>query len=197
MFTLHHWKRVILVALLSFVFLLGREQDASASGPADRFVGGGDYASVSWFDTSSFGLILVSRGGPPGDPQTHLSYFISRDGETVLSGFGAIPNSHLQGSTSSRLTLHTDTSEAANPGFNRLNGGGGIVDIEWERNRLVSVTTNGTTHTKFEDALSVIQLHSSMSSASTRGTVVGEILPDANGEMGSNQSIVVEVLRGP
>jgi hypothetical protein len=99
----------------------------------------------------------------------------------VEIGVGVIPNSDFTGSfAKGGLTLHTDTSAASNPSFQRVLGSGGPISIEFVRTNEMSQHSAGMNDVTFASGMKFhIAGESSSSSASASGNVIVWSIPSA------------------
>jgi len=199
------WKMCIkpLEVLMMVSSLLFLAPTISNANLLSTFKANGDTAYASWSDSSgsafSFGYINVSKGGPPNNPQTYVSYYIYKyDSETFYSdvsfGGGLIPNSDLTGSGEANLTLNTDTS--------RINGGyygtGGAITIEWKKSPANSTHTSGTIQNKYGNFLYTFSGVSYQTSASATGSVTGNAIVNAGVVyIGTNNNVSITVEKVP
>jgi len=189
-----------LPVLLGALLLLGQGSPAMAKGPIFRFVGNGDAADVQWFDGTLFGFVSVLRGGDAKDPQTLLSYSILQIDPccaTLEAGFGTIPNGDLTGSATGHLFLDTDTSAAANPDFNRTDGNGGAITVQWRKETGFSNRFIGTAQ---QDLGSLIMIFNGVFEshfALAEGDVIGTpVAGDASASLIQEHGVNVTVEQG-
>jgi hypothetical protein len=147
-----------LLAGASSVLHLHRHRAEAAPLPPCYFIGNGETAVVGWDNGRTAGLLFVARGAcrspvgvPPLDPfglgtatDTYLYYqVVECCWRAVEHGEGAIRGADLQGGGTSRLSLHTDTSGAANPDFYRYVGAGGVIAVEWQPDQSYTIRRTG------------------------------------------------------
>lgn len=158
-----------------------------------------DSASVNgvgcWVDGTVNGCVQASRSRlGPGSGTTFLFYQVQQcvpDGPpppdtipgdslppppvictTLEGGFGTIPSGDLTGSGIGGLRLETNTSAAANPGFTRFAGSGGLVSVDWARSGAFSSRFTGTGEFRFGDFVQQFNGTSWFSDARVSGSVV-------------------------
>lgn len=174
-------------------------------GNQSHFVANGESAEVSWsFGTpgdsgggggsATFGSLQVSRGGPTGDPQTFLSYFIERcdaSGCQDFGGSGLIPNQDFTGAGNSR---QVKTNTIGNPDFSTFAGPAGVIAVQWNTNGLLERSATGTFEITMPNFRQRQTGGSSSASANAVGSAVGEEIPANNSaSIGSNQSVTINV----
>jgi hypothetical protein len=208
--------RSFLAALTLAAFVASNVPPAAAAGTAAHFVANGDSASLleSNPDDGSFIQVDVSRGGTLQNPQTFLVYFICL-GRIPLcqEGFGLIPNSDFQTTATSQaaaghMSLNTDTSAAANPGFVNLgsSGGvvsGGVISVAWDKTSISSgsVQTISTQVFTLDNGTSRMHLnvHQDFVSASATGSILGlplDLLSPVFAQMASRHSSEIDICKG-
>src|SRR2546427_536884 len=122
----------------------------STSGNQSHFNAHGDFASVGWRTNGAVGFTLgsvgVNRGGPAGEFQTFLSYFIQQCDDafncTFSGGEGLIPNQDFSvGGNGAQLNANT----AGIPNFVTFGViPAGPVSVSWQENGLFQESRNGT-----------------------------------------------------
>jgi len=202
------------VVSILMLLLLGLESSALANGPIYKFVGKGAFGSASWSDPSRRGYVMVSRGGTAKEPTTSLNYgvFLADDPWTTLeSGWGLIPNGDLSGNGVTALSLSTDTSAGANPGFFRYVGDGGVIAIDWNETSLWWTHYTGTQQTHLAEPSyggNVILYNgtSEYSSASFQGNIFGTPIEGTSPNypycffgtcLGTNHQTSIQIQQGP
>lgn len=192
------------VALGAFVSL------APNASTQSHFIANGDGGRVDWSSldgdgrVTGFGSLLVSRGGPTGNPQTFLMYFVFQcDGpgcNLTEGGAGLIPNGDLSGGGRQSLRLDTNTSGA--PDFGFLAGNGGPVFVEWRANGFFSHTSSGTSESFLAGPSEFsagnfrqrVQGTSSSAKAAATGTVIGSaITPTQIAEIGTSHDVTINI----
>jgi hypothetical protein len=126
-------SRVLVAAASLAALVASNVPPAAAAGTASHFVANGDSAPAFFEATDgTFIEVDVFRGGTPQNPQTMLFYTVCSPIPPFLcqEGFGLIPNRDFQGSALTGMSLNTNTSAAANPGFSNFGGSGGVISLE-------------------------------------------------------------------
>jgi hypothetical protein len=182
----------------------------SAEGEKDIFrsVTNADAANVFWSsfgETNVFGFLFVARNRAGQDTETTLYYDITEcdaffSCRTIESGFGFIPATDLKGNGGSKLTLETNTSAEANPGFSRWVGSGGAIRVEFSVTpEFQSMFANGGhDYTKFRDLTFRRSFGGNFrsSSADAEGTVIGFAVPlDSFAGMGEEHRATISIRR--
>ena len=160
---------------------------SAASGTAGQttaaFAGNFDPATGMGFDASVF----QTGTGPKAQITLGYDIYISTpDSFTLIeSGYGAIPAADVTsqgGAKPSSVTLHTDTSAAANPGFGRYQGPGGVLTITWAATSDYSGTNNGSGQERNVKTISFQWAGSRyFTSATATGTVLGHDIAAPSG----------------
>jgi hypothetical protein len=174
-----------------------------------HFKSRGPLAQVSFFAEGPAGVMIgfveVMRGGSTTDQQTFLFYTIDRcdpvAGECVPveQGSGLIPNRDLK-VQGRQTTLHTNTSVEANPAFDRINGSGGAITLQWTRTSAIVSEFRGHSRTRIRGVLlEHSQFASTFSSAITKGTVIAAAVSPGNsgGTVGTVRSGTVFIAKAP
>ena len=188
------------------------ELPAIAAGAAGtqtiHFKSRGPFAQASFFTEVPggvlFGFVEVNRGAVTTEDLTLLFYTMERcditTGEcTVLEqGTGTIPNSALV-VRGRETTLHINTA-AANPGFERFIGSGGLISLRWTQNSAVVTDFKGHSRTRIAGVLMErSQFSRTSSSAFVEGTLLGTSVGSDNsiGEIGRVRSGLLVVQKSP
>lgn len=188
------------------------ELPASAAGAAGtqtiHFKSRGPFAQVSFFTETPggvlFGFLDVTRGAVNTQEQTLLFYTVERcdliTGECNLLelGSGLIPNRALV-VRARETTLHINTA-AANPGFERFIGSGGLISLRWTQNSAVVTDFKGHSRTRIAGVLMErSQFSSTSSSAFIEGALLGTTLSSDNstGVVGRVRSGLLVVQKSP
>ena len=177
-------------------------ETSNTSGNQSHFTAHGELAAVSWRTRGDAGFTLggvgVNRGGPSGDLQTFLSYFIEQCDNafncTVSGGEGLIPNQDFSVSGKS-AQLNTNTARV--PNF--VTYGvipAGPVSVSWQENGLFQQSSNGTLEVTNPGRKYRQTGVSSAASADGSGSVVGvSFAPNSNfyGQVGSASSVTIDI----
>lgn len=141
--------------------MTGAAPDAQSAPLISRFLSNGDQGFANFVDFEtlhSLSVTVVRSGqgqtgaGTGQNETTYLTYAACANFQAYECewGSGFIPNTDLQGSSAGgRLTLKTNTSEAINPSFLRVNGAGGAIDLTWSKNGYSSGRSEGVTEGRF------------------------------------------------
>ncbi|MGH2351607.1 MAG: hypothetical protein ACRDJN_08340 [Chloroflexota bacterium] len=187
-------RALLAVTMLALALLAGAvlvlntgDEVSAAPVPPCYFVASGETAVVGWENENTSGLLIVERGAcravpgaPPLNPfalgtstDTYLHYVVTECcWRAVQYGEGAIRGSDLQGGGTSRLTLHTDTSAAANPYFYRYVGAGGVIAVEWEPDQSYTIRRTGLLMARHGS----FSFHSNGTSLSSAARVQGSVI---------------------
>ena len=149
------------------------------------------FVDVAQQTPSGFTLLIfleVTRVGAKPNQQTFLFYATQICDSDLIDcsfgqrGFGFIPNGDLV--VRGRVTtLRTNTSAAANPGFERLDARGGPINLRWTENSAIRTDEHFHSRTRFfETVMTRAQFARRLSSASVEGSLIGRVLnPDPTG----------------
>ncbi|MBI4234013.1 MAG: hypothetical protein HY686_06180 [Chloroflexi bacterium] len=172
-----------------------------AQGPDSHFIGRGDFFELYWQFGNIAGTLYVTRGGNPQKPETWLYYLIKQGAATVQSGYGNIPSGDLTGSNLTGLLLKTDTTAAANPGFNRAVGNGGAIDVKVQKILGIpgpSFQQFGNTERVFYNSILRINGQSAYSPGSAQGKAMDSpIGPGSWAIIGMNLHAPIKVQQAP
>ena len=175
---------------------------SDGSGNQFHFNAQGDFANASWRTNGESGFtsgnVSADRGGPPGDPQTSLSYLIQQCDFafncTVSFGFGQIPN---QDFSVSGKSAQLNTNTAGNPNFTTFGAlPPGQVTVSWQDNGLLQQRSEGTLDESTNSGS--FRLHQSgvraSASADGSGSVVGISFASAFfAQIGSNSNLTIVI----
>jgi hypothetical protein len=144
-----------------------------------------------------FGVLNVTRGGPPGDPQTFLYYSIEQCDDafrcSISDGSGLIPNQDFRVSGKvAQLNTNTD----GNPTFSTYGAlPPGPISVSWQDNGLSQVSTSGTWERR-----TAVQLYretgiARSAWAEASGSVLGFSLVSVPGGIGSSSRVTIDIFR--
>jgi len=175
--------------------------DTGGGGHQFHFVSKGDFASISFGDSSGgnpvFGFLQVSRGGTVQNPQIFLFYDMQLCDpfcHSIAGGAGPIPDGDLTGTANS--TLRLDTNTADNPDFIVFAGPAGRIVVAWVKTDQFQVRQNGTTEFTSGDGFRNHQTGQfTSSSAEAVGDLVGFPIAGQPAQIGTSNIVNIDIFR--
>jgi len=175
---------------------------SGGSGNQSHFNAHHEFAQAFWRKIGAggfpaeFGSLNVTRGGPPGDPQTFLYYFIEQCDDAFhcssSNGSGLIPNQDFSVSgKAAQLNTNTD----GNPSFSTYGAAPpGPISVSWQDNGLSQQSTSGT----LEQSTPTFRRRQTgtfqSGSADASGSVLGWFsLASVEGQIGSSSSVTIDI----
>ena len=174
---------------------------SGGSGKQSHFNAHNEFAQAVWRKVGAggfpaeFGSLNVTRGGPPGDPQTFLFYFIEQCEDafhcSISNGSGLIPNQDFS-VTGKAAQLNTNTD--GNPSFSTYGATPpGPISVSWQDNGLSQQSTSGT----LEQSTPAFRRRQTgtfrSGSADANGSLLGFSLASVEGGIGSSSNVTIEI----
>lgn len=144
-----------------------------------------------------FGSVSVSRSGSQSNPQTLLFYNVTECGNfgcnTILGGFGTIPNQDFAGS---RQSMQLNTNTSGNPNFFTFAGPSGTIAVSWEANGISESRFNGVSEFSQPGFRTKQTGQSTNASANASGSVISVRIPAGNfAGISTSHSVTIDINR--